>query len=125
MRTIIAGGRDYQLTVTDLDRLDEVGVTTVISGGCSGVDKCGETWAKYNDIPIEVFPADWKQYGRSAGPKRNQQMAEHADAVVLFPGGKGTESMFKIATKMKLKIYDFRKPMTIQTRMDERIFRNV
>jgi predicted Rossmann-fold nucleotide-binding protein len=35
-------------------------------------------------------------------------MAQYADAVVLFPGGKGTQSMFDEATKAGIVIFDWR-----------------
>ena len=113
MKLIIAGGRDYQFTPEDHDRLHAIDrqrrVTEVVSGGASGADKCGEKWALDNAITIHRFPADWKLHGKAAGPIRNRQMAEYADAVALFPGGKGTASMFAIATELGLKIFDFRK----------------
>jgi hypothetical protein len=38
-----------------------------------------------------IFAADRKQFGRSAGPKRNNEIVEAADLVIAFPGkGRGT-----------------------------------
>lgn len=110
MKTIIAGGRDYHLTETDFNKLDQLKdkVSEVVSGCARGVDTAGETWAEKNNIPVKKFPADWNKYGKSAGYRRNQQMAEYADAVILFPGGKGTNHMYDIAKRMGLIIYDFR-----------------
>lgn len=108
MKTIIAGGRNTLLTKKDCERLDELPITIVISGGARGVDADGETYAKNKNLPVRVFPADWRRLGNSAGPIRNRQMAQYADAVVLFPGGRGTDSMLREAIKAKLKIWDFR-----------------
>ena len=111
MRLIIAGGRYYCFTEADLKFLDEkfLGeVTEVVSGAATGADKCGELWANCNGILIQQFPAEWDMYGRRAGPLRNKQMAEYADAVVLFPGGKGTDSMYNLAKRYGLEIYDRR-----------------
>lgn len=54
-------------------------------------------YATETDIPFKVFPADWKKYGRSAGPRRNRQMAEYADAAIVFWDGKsrGTQNMIQ------------------------------
>ena len=71
------------------------------------MDLGGEKWAESRGIPVKRFPADWKRYGRGAGPKRNRAMAEYADAVALFPGDRGTASMRKEADKFGLRIYDF------------------
>lgn len=112
MKLIIAGGRDYQFTPEDYTRLDELHsrtpVTEVVSGKAPGADTCGETWAHRHSLPIAEFPADWKTHGRSAGPKRNKQMAEYADAVALFPGGRGTDSMHRLATAQGIRVFDFR-----------------
>jgi hypothetical protein len=112
MKLIIAGSRSGRLSETDYARLDalhaERPVTEVVSGFASGIDKCGETWAVRNRIPVKTFPADWEKYGKAAGPIRNRQMAEYADAVALFPGGKGTDSMFAEAQRFDLDIYDWR-----------------
>jgi hypothetical protein len=110
MRTIIAGGRDYFLNDNDVSKLDSLKdkISLVISGGARGVDSCGEKWAKDNNIPIEIYPADWNTHGKSAGYIRNKQMAEVADCCILFKGGRGTEMMFKLAKEYKLELYDFR-----------------
>ena len=106
MKTIIAGGRDYRFTVDDWVFLDDIHfvatITEVVSGGATGADAEGERWAKKRGIPVKYFPADWKTHGKSAGPKRNQQMAEHADAAILFPGGRGTADMLARAQQCKL-----------------------
>src|SRR6476661_8492494 len=100
MKLIIAGGRDYDVTQQDIQALDTIpDVTEVVSGGAGGADACGEDWAAMRGIPCKSFRADWLKHGKAAGPIRNRKMAEYADAVVLFPGGKGTDSMFREATK--------------------------
>lgn len=115
MKLIIAGGRNYKFSDSDIYLLNALhlaeGITEVVSGNCSGADICGEEWAAEWAIPIKRFPVtkkDWDLQGRAAGPIRNRKMAEYADAVVLFPGGKGTESMRKEAVKAGLRIFDWR-----------------
>jgi len=110
MKIIIAGGRNYQFTDKDVEKLNSIKhlTTEIVSGGAKGVDSEGERWAKSNGIPVKMFKADWNQYGRAAGPIRNKQMAQYADAIVLFPGGSGTDNMHANAVKANLKIYDYR-----------------
>ena len=112
MKVIIAGGRDYKLTKSDWDALRQIDITEVVSGECSGVDRDGETYAHWIGVRVKMFPPDWKGQGRAAGPLRNRKMAQYADAVVLFPGGKGTDSMHKEACLAEIKIYDFRDQQT-------------
>jgi predicted Rossmann-fold nucleotide-binding protein len=109
MKLIIAGGRDYQFTTRDRTRLNRVeGVTEVVSGGARGADQEGESWAAFHDIPVRRFLPNWDRHGKRAGMLRNREMAEYADAVALFPGGKGTENMAHEAAIRGLRIYDFR-----------------
>lgn len=112
MRVIIAGGRDFVpklrhwLMLDDLH--EQIQITRVICGMARGADLFGRNWAISVGMPVSEFPADWNKYGKSAGYLRNVQMAENADAVVLFAGGKGTQHMANIAREKGLKIYDWR-----------------
>jgi hypothetical protein len=110
MKLIIAGGRRYQFTADDVRRLNDLlgQVDEVITGGSSGADECGEHWARSFGIPVRRFSAAWRTHGRAAGPIRNRDMAEYADAVALFPGGRGTASMHREAILAGLRIFDFR-----------------
>ena len=73
----------------------------IISGGASGADAIGERYAEENGFDVEKYPADWENYGRSAGPRRNKQMAEVSDYVICFwdEKSKGTKSMIEYAEK--------------------------
>ena len=84
-------------------------VTEVVSGTCYGIDELGEKWAEANGIPVKPFPAWWTKYGRAAGPIRNQQMADYADALILiwdFDPKSGSADMFRKAYKKGLPIYE-------------------
>jgi len=109
IKLIIAGGRDYTLTQEDYEKLDAIpDVEEIISGGAPGADAGGEMWAWNRDIALKIIRAEWHIHGRAAGPIRNKVMAEYADAVALFPGGRGTASMKREAQKADLVIYDYR-----------------
>ena len=109
MKLIIAGGRNYRFTPSDWSRLDALLglVAEVVSGAATGADQAGERWAERHGIPVKRFPADWGKHDRAAGPIRNVAMARYADAVALFPGGRGTASMRRVAEKAGITIYDF------------------
>lgn len=115
MRAIIAGGRDYRFTQSDYHQLNGLrsSIHEVVSGGAKGADAAGEAWAATHGIPVKRFPADWDRHGLAAGPLRNKQMAAYASAqgtgmCILFPGGKGTASMYREAEAAGLVIMDFR-----------------
>lgn len=111
MKLIIAGGRSYTLSASDIARLEAIeGVTEVVSGCARGVDRDGKAWAETKGIPVRRFPPEWNHYGKGAGIVRNREMAAYADAVALFSGNRGTESMYEESRKAGISIYDFRVP---------------
>lgn len=85
MRLLVFGSRRWPfpgLVTNDLTSLyiDEPHVGPdpfkLITGGAEGVDSLAEEWAQNMNVWSVVYPADWKKYGRSAGPIRNQEMLE-------------------------------------------------
>jgi len=109
-KVIIAGGRDfddYDLVKSKLDNLlvnrDPV---EIVSGTARGADKLGERYAYKTNLPVARFPANWQLYGKSAGYKRNAQMADYADALVAFWDGKsrGTKHMIDLAKSAGLQV---------------------
>lgn len=104
MKIIIAGSRDFfdpELIDEVYNSLEDVKITEVVSGGARGADKAGEEWAYRCGIPIKRFPAQWDKYGKSAGYRRNAEMAEYADGLIAFWDGesKGTQHMIDIAKR--------------------------
>ena len=79
------------------------GDVTIISGHARGVDLMGEAYAKRMGIPCEVYPADWKKYGKRAGMVRNAEMAEVADELVAIWDGqsRGTAAMIRMMKRRK------------------------
>lgn len=59
--------------------------------------------AAVNDLPVKQFPADWKTHGKAAGPIRNKQMAEYADAAIIFVVNFSAGSMNMMSQMIKLK----------------------
>ena len=62
-----------------------------------GADALAERFAAEFNIPTEIYPADWKRYGRAAGPKRNDTIAKACDGCIAFTIGpsKGTMDAIK------------------------------
>ena len=110
MRVIIAGGRnfnDYNKLRNSCDKiLSNQTEIEIVSGTANGADKLGERYATDNNYKLSVFPAEWDKYGKSAGYKRNQQMAEYSDSLIAFWDGKskGTKHMIDIARKLNLNV---------------------
>jgi len=110
MKVIIAGSRDfndYEKLVKKCDfYLSNVRDIEIVSGTARGADKLGERYAKERCYPIKEFPANWDEYGKSAGSIRNREMADYADALIAFWDGKsrGTKDMIEAAQKKGLRI---------------------
>lgn len=108
-RTIIAGSR----TITEWPIVESAifdsgfEITEVVSGCARGVDALGEQWAKANGKPIKQFPADWKAHGKSAGYRRNMEMADYADQLIAVWDGTsaGTHHMIECANQKGLRVY--------------------
>lgn len=92
MKLIIAGCRDfndYDIICAGMRKYLETNPRPdeIVSGAATGVDALGERWAEDNRVPIQRFPAQWSKFGYSAGPRRNEIMALHADALFLAWNG--------------------------------------
>ena len=106
-RVIVCGGTDfddYDYFERQMDLvLKSYDIIKLISGHAGGADSFAERYAAEKDIPIQVFPAEWKRYGRAAGPIRNRAMLAYAmeeiPIVIAFWNGKspGTGNMLKQA----------------------------
>jgi predicted Rossmann-fold nucleotide-binding protein len=107
MRVIIAGSRDGCPNRMLAEAIEKSGfeITELVCGMARGVDTQALVWARGAGIPVREFHADWSRWGHFAGPKRNAQMAEYADALIALPGGAGTRNMIKVAEIADLKVY--------------------
>lgn len=55
----------------------------ICSGGCpKGGDRFAEKIARINSTPFLLFPADWNKHGKSAGFKRNTDIAKFSDILI-------------------------------------------
>lgn len=118
MRVVIAGSRDLtdDCLVEEAVRLSGFTVTTVLSGAARGIDQIAERWAERQGVPVERFPADWKRYGRAAGPRRNTAMVEAAaqapegGAVIAVWNGisRGTRHTIDIARQRGVPVFILR-----------------
>jgi predicted Rossmann fold nucleotide-binding protein DprA/Smf involved in DNA uptake len=96
---LIVGSR----SITDFDLSPYVSgeVDTIISGGAGGVDSLAEEYADRHRLSKYIIRPRYDLYGRGAPLKRNEQMIELADAVLIIWDGcsKGTEYSLKYAQK--------------------------
>lgn len=118
-RILVCGGRHftaYHLLTRVLDNLRKKYKMTameIVSGHCQGADMLGEKYAEEHGFPVKVFPADWKKYGRAAGPIRNKQMIEYIRSfenrlVVAFTSANtvGTRNTIMLAKKAGIPVVE-------------------
>ena len=106
MKLLIVGSRsitDFDLSPYVLDEVD-----TVISGGATGVDTLAEQYADAHRLSKYIIRPQYRRYGRAAPIKRNEQMVDVSDAVLVIWDGqsKGTQHTIKYAEKAN-------KPLTV------------
>ena len=112
-KVIIAGSRgfsNYKLLREQCNKfLREKRKTSniiIVSGHARGADTLGEKYAQDEGFVLEIYPAQWKKLGKQAGYRRNEQMAEVADALIAFWDGssKGTKHMIDIMNEKNLLV---------------------
>ena len=106
----VCGGReldDWALVREAMDSIhDSHTIDKLISGGCRGADKLAEDWAHLNLVDTDVYEANFAQHGKSAGPRRNQEMLDlgKPDMLLAFPGGRGTADMVRRSIKSGIPV---------------------
>jgi len=116
-RIIVAGGRDindYDIISRAVNKglesfpIPDYEETMIVSGGAKGVDDVAIDIAQNWAMHYTVFEANWKKYGRSAGPIRNKDMAEYGTHLILIWDGKskGSANMKSQAQRFNLPIYE-------------------
>lgn len=114
MRVLVCGGRDYVQEWNIFQALEELWEANdyrlvVIEGGARGADTAAALWAEtWNDRGVLhlQFRANWREHGKSAGPRRNQMMLDEGkpNLVLAFPGGAGTADMVRRAQAAGIEV---------------------
>lgn len=116
MKLIVAGSRTfyvshhfiddvYCIKCPELDYPEEI-----VCGGAKGIDEAGKRWGHTlsSKDRVKLFPADWDKHGKAAGPIRNREMAQYADALLLIWDGKsrGSANMKSEMQKLGKPVYE-------------------
>ena len=103
MKLMIAGSR----SITDFDLAPHIpdGVHTIISGGAKGIDTLAEKYADEHKLSKYIIKPRYDLYGKVAPIKRNYEMVDMADIVLVIWDGKskGSESTIKYTEKVGKK----------------------
>lgn len=112
LRILVCGGRDYADRARVNGILDRVhlerGIAEIIQGAARGADQFAAEWGWDAGVKVRSFPADWEQHGKRAEAIRNQDMVDRGQpqAVIAFPGGRGTADMVQRARNAGLPVWE-------------------
>jgi len=118
VNVVVGGSRflaDRAFVFATLDSIHaDTPIKRLAHGDCDGADKLAKEWAVargVEQIPYEITQAEWKEIGRSAGPKRNGRMLkiEQPQLVIAFPGGSGTRDLVRQARRMNFRVLEVAK----------------
>lgn len=108
MKILVCGDRGWSDRLLIWSVLKDYAAVTdnliIIHGNCRGADKLAQSVAEMLGLETRIYPANWKKYGRAAGPIRNKAMLdENPDLVIAFHDhmgeSKGTKNMLDQAAE--------------------------
>lgn len=108
LTALFCGSRDYfdcDLIRQDINALPDGSV--VIEGGAKGADATAKAEARARGLHVASVPALWDEYGRAAGPLRNQSMLRlRPDVVYAYVQGAspGTRGMIRLAENAGIEV---------------------
>ena len=106
MKLLIVGSRS--ITSFDLSPYVPSDVDTIISGGAGGIDSLAEEYADLHRMSKYIMRPRYDLYGRGAPLKRNSEMVDIADAVLVVWDGKSKGAQYTLNYAKKKN-----KPLTL------------
>lgn len=99
MKLLVVGSRNIKNF--DLTPYIPNETSLIISGGANGVDTLAEEYADDHSIPKTIIKPQYNIYGRGAPIKRNEEMVDMADEILVIWDGvsRGTDYTIKYAKK--------------------------
>ena len=100
MKLLIVGSRSIESF--DLSPYITDNVSMIISGGANGIDTLAEQYADRHRLSKMILRPQYGRYGKSAPLKRNEEMVDCADEILVIWDGqsKGTAYTVKYAQKL-------------------------
>lgn len=104
MKLMIAGSRG--ISDFDLSKYISGDVDLIITGGANGIDTLAEQYADKHALSKIILRPQYSRYGKAAPLKRNEEMVEMSDSVLVIWDGKskGTKYTIDYAKKKSKQI---------------------
>ena len=104
MKLAIIGSRT--LEQVDIEKYLPEGVDEIVSGGARGIDSLARAFAERAGIKLTEFLPQYQSYGRAAPLVRNRQIADYADAALVFWDGssRGTKYTVEIFEELGKRV---------------------
>ena len=100
MKLLIAGSR--QINNFDFSKYISDDVDTILSGGAKGIDSLAELFADKHRLSKIILRPRYDLYGKSAPLKRNEELVQMADKILIIWDGssRGTNYTINYAKKL-------------------------
>lgn len=82
MKIAVIGSRG--LTIENIGKYLPPDTDEIISGGSRGVDASAREYARARGLKLTEYLPEYERYGRAAPLRRNEKIADAADAVIAF-----------------------------------------
>jgi hypothetical protein len=111
LRVLVCGSRDWEKPAMIRERLAQLPPgSTIVHGAARGADLMAASIAIGMRFGVDVFPANWKHYGKAAGYIRNLAMLDTGpDLVLAFQrnGSRGTQHTIDEARRRGIPVEVF------------------
>ena len=100
MKLLIVGSRS--ITNFDISGYIPEDTDTIISGGATGIDTIAENYADKHRLSKSILRPKYNLYHKGAPLKRNEEMVETADKILVIWDGKSKGTKYTIDYAKKL-----------------------
>lgn len=94
MKIAIVSSRN--INVDNIEEYLPKNITEIVSGGAKGVDTCAKKYALEKGIKFTEFIPQYDHYKKYAPLKRNIDIIEYSDKILIFWDGKSRGTKFVI-----------------------------
>ncbi len=89
--------------------MNEISDLIIHVGDATGLDSLVIRYCQEHNLKYKIFKARWDLYGKSAGPKRNEELIKDSNVLIAFPSveSKGTIHAINFAKKLNIQVIIF------------------